>query len=330
MNRRSLIFFRENFLVFALPLILAVVSGRLSLAADVTTVKLALNWKPEPQFGGFYTAELNGHYQREKLKVEIIPGGAGMPTVQMVAAGKVDFGIVSADEVVMSRSRGSDVVALFASYQTNPQGIMAHTEKNYHNLKALFADKDATVALQKGLPYAVYLQNLFGSPSAKLVPYQGGISAFLGDKNFAQQCFVTSEPLEARRRGLNPKVFLVADDGYNPYTTVLITRDEVAKSKNSVVRAMVAAVQAGWVDYLRDPTATNAKMAALNPTMDARTFKESAEAQKSLIETEQTKTHGIGYMSEDRWRNLTEQLLKLGVITKKPEVKALFVWSSNK
>src|SRR6266576_1475834 len=88
-------------------------------------IRLALNWKPDPQFGGFYAAP----YQKHGLDVEILPGGAGTPTVQMIGAGSTEFGITSADELVVARSRGNDVVALFAVFQTNPQGIMVHASR---------------------------------------------------------------------------------------------------------------------------------------------------------------------------------------------------------
>jgi ABC-type nitrate/sulfonate/bicarbonate transport system substrate-binding protein len=40
-------------------------------------IRLALNWKPEPEFGGFYAAP----FSNNGLDVEILPGGAGTPTV---------------------------------------------------------------------------------------------------------------------------------------------------------------------------------------------------------------------------------------------------------
>src|SRR6187402_675271 len=61
--------------------------------AAPTKVKLALNWVPEPEFGGFYAAREGGAFAKEKLDVEILGGGAGAPVVQMVAQGQVDFGI---------------------------------------------------------------------------------------------------------------------------------------------------------------------------------------------------------------------------------------------
>src|SRR5688572_7456556 len=53
---------------------------------------LQLNWKPEPQFGGFYAAP----YDKRGLKVDVREGGVGTPTVQMVATEQVAFGVVSA------------------------------------------------------------------------------------------------------------------------------------------------------------------------------------------------------------------------------------------
>src|SRR5262245_61179989 len=100
-----------------------------SSAGQATKVKLQLNWKPEPQFGGFYAAQVIDAYKKHGLDVEITPGGAGAPTVEMVGAGTVPFAIVSGDEIIRARANGNKIVALFAAYQTNPQGIMTRKSR---------------------------------------------------------------------------------------------------------------------------------------------------------------------------------------------------------
>ena len=62
---------------------------------------------------------------------------------------------------------------------------------------------------------------------------------------------------------------------------------------------MVAAVREGWQTYLTSPAETNTKMHTLNPSMDAATFTEVAEAQKSYIET-----GTLGTMTAARWETL--------------------------
>jgi NitT/TauT family transport system substrate-binding protein len=289
-----------------------------TFAAIEPATQLALNWKPEPEFGGFYSAQWNGDFAHQSLQVEILPGGVGTPVVQMVAAGKTDFGIASADEVVIARSNGADVVAIFASYQTNPQCLMAHSERRFHSLQDIFASS-GILAMQKGLPYASFLLEKFKNPKAQIVPYNGGISGLLSDPNYSQQCFIMSEPIAARQHKVSVDTFLVADVGYNPYTTVLITRGEVIRAKPELVRKFVTGVRAGWRSYLDHPDLINAKMAKLNPSMSAETFQESAKVQKPLIETEETKKNGLGFMSAKRWDDLSQQLSNLNLLKTKPQ-----------
>src|SRR5437773_1944240 len=121
----------------ALVVILAAL-GMVQATYAQTKVTVALNWVPEPEFGGIYAAKIDGTYSRNKLDVEIQPGGAGAPTWQMVATSKVEFAVSSADEVVMARAKGADVVAIFAIYQTCPQAIMVHRSRELKSIDEVF------------------------------------------------------------------------------------------------------------------------------------------------------------------------------------------------
>jgi NitT/TauT family transport system substrate-binding protein len=119
-------------------------------------LSLALNWKPEPEFGGVFEAERIGAFATRGLALERT-GGPGAPVVQMVTARQVTFGIASADEVVLARDRGGDVVAVFATYQTSPQGLMTHAARGFDSLEALFQAK-GILAVEPGLPYVKWLE----------------------------------------------------------------------------------------------------------------------------------------------------------------------------
>lgn len=284
--------------------------GLLTACTKSTSLKLALNWKPEPEFGGFYAAP----YSKHGLEVDILPGGSGTPTVQMIGAGSVDFGIVSADEIILARSHGNDVVALFAVFQDSPTGIMAHASRNLTSIGDVL--KDGTIAIESGLPFARLMKRKFGFDHVKVVPSPNGdITSFLHDEKFAQQCYLTSEPIAARRKGASVKVFAVSEIGYDPYTTVLAISGDALRKSPDRAKAMVAAVREGWQSYLADPKAVNQQMNKLNPTMDRDTFAEVAEVQKPFIETEATRRNGLGTMSRDRWETLIAQFKDLGDIS---------------
>jgi NitT/TauT family transport system substrate-binding protein len=283
-------------------------------AANADKIRLQLNWVPEPEFGGMYQAHQDGTFAKHGLDVDITPGGAGAPTWQLVGTGKVDFAAASADEVLIARQQQADVVAIFAVYQTCPQGIMVHASRGLKNLAGLW-QAGGTLAVEPGLPYVNFLKKKYGEGKLNFVAYDGGPANFLHDVNFSQQCFVTSEPIAAKKAGSDPQVFLISDAGYNPYTTVIITRGDFIRAHPDQVKAMTASLREGWAAYLADPSKANDAMGKLNGDMDSETFAAAAAAQKPLIETDQTKANGLGTMTLKRWQELADQLKDLAVIT---------------
>jgi len=293
-----------------------------SRSRDAGRIRIALNWKPEPEFGGLYEALESGAFERRGLDVEVT-GGPGAPVIQMVAAGKVPFGIVSADEVLLARANGARVKAVFATYQTCPQGIMVHASRGLSSLAQVF--ESGTLAIEPGVPFGEFLRRKYGFDRIKVVPYSFSIAPFLADPDMAQQCFVTSEPIEARRRGADPKVFLIADSGYDPYTAVVVCRDRLLEEEPERVAAFLDGLREGWHDYLVDPDRANAVMGKLNTEMDAETFRLGAAAQKSLIEIDDGVTVPVGSMRAERWTELAHQFVDLGLLEVALEPSAYFV-----
>lgn len=294
-----------------------------SAMASAEQITLALNWKAEPEFGGFYAAALQGIYKKHGLDVKIQEGGSGTPTVQMLANNKVQFAIVSADEIILSQDRGSKnkVKALFAVYQTSPYIIMTHAEKNYKTLKDVFMS-EGVISLQSGLPYYGFLVNKFGKPKAKIVPYLGGVGNFINDKNFSQQGFISTEPVSAEKGGAKTKNFIIAEEGFNPYLVVIAASEDTLKNSPEIAKKIVEASREGWEAYLKNPKATNQYMASLNKALDLETFNKGADLQKPLI---QTKSGPLGVMSAERWETLVKQLKDLKLIKSDIKASDLFV-----
>ncbi len=194
-------------------------AGRRRLAP----ITLALNWVPEPEFGGFYAAREGGAYKKAGLDVDIQGGGAGVPVVQMVATGRADFGTVSADELILARARGGDVVAVFATFQTAPHGIMVHAVARPHQARGRLRRRGRSRS-RPGCRTSPTCARSSTGAAPRSSPTTAAWRDFLADPTFGQQCYVTSEPIIARQKGGDPQVFLIADAGFNPYTTIVITR----------------------------------------------------------------------------------------------------------
>jgi NitT/TauT family transport system substrate-binding protein len=225
------------------------------------------------------------------------------------------------------RAKGADIVAVFATYQTSPQAIMVRADRAVDGIPALLA-QGGTLIAQPGLAYLEHLRRAYGLGRTRVVPYgSGAMAQFLDPKrgDVAMQCFVFAEPIAARARGVEPKVFLIADTGFDPYAAVIVVRGDWLRANRELVGRFVGALRDGWTRYLRDPGPTNAVMARLNTAMDPATFAAAARAQEPLIAGGDAASRGLGTMSEARWAKLAGQLLELGVVDRPVPATDCFV-----
>jgi NitT/TauT family transport system substrate-binding protein len=308
MNRRA-------FCVLFATLALGCGGGKHAASGD--GVKLTLDWVPEPEFGGFYAAREGGAFAKQGLDVTIKPRGQGS-TWKLVAEGQTEFATTAADQVLIARAQGADVVAIFAVYQTSPQAIMVHKARGFTKIDDVFTHPGTLEA--EDVTWLRFLRRKFPDAQVTLTSNSPGIATFLAKPELSKQCFITSEPLQAAAAGSDPQTFLIADAGYNPYTTVVITSGDMVRTHPETVRKMIAALRDGWRAYLDDPTATNAAMGKLNHEMSASMMAEAARVQAPLID--QT---ALGAMTTERWQTLAQQLVELDVIPKAAPPEEAFV-----
>lgn len=275
-----------------------------------TKVRLLLNWYPEAEHGGYYAALVHGYYRDAGLDVEIVKGGPSAPVTQQVDNGQMEFGIANADRLLMARAAPAQLVALLAPIQTSPRCIMVHESSGIND----FADlKNMTLAMNAD-PFVSFLQRELPLTGVTIVPYQGSVAQFLSDDHFGQQGYIFSEPFVAREQGGDPKTLLVADLGFNPYASVLLTSEDYLREHEDVVGKMVAASVEGWRHYLEQPEETNQHIHDINPEMSLEALAYGVEALVPLARGETEGNNQIGEMSLGRWQQLSRQLEELDAI----------------
>lgn len=272
---------------------------------------LALNWFPEAEHGGFYAAEAAGLYKAKGLDLKILPGGPGAPVLQQVATGRVDFGVSNADEVLIARAQGVPVVAVLASIQTSPRVILVHEESGIKTLAGL---KNLTLAIEPQAPFANFLKRKLPLTNVRLVPYSGSVAPFVANKDFAQQAYGISETFVARQKGAKPLNLYVSELGYNPYTSVLVVSEKTLAERPDLVRKVVQASQEGWARYLQDSHPADALIRKANPQVDQAILDFGHQELQKLLRNADTDRLGPGAQTAQRWNDLREQLVSLGVI----------------
>src|SRR5262245_57074875 len=283
-------------------LMLAAVSPARSQTLD--KVSFGTNWVAEGEHGGHYQALADGTYRRYGLDVTIVPGGPNVNNRILLPVGKLDF-FMSANTLQSFDAVEQNIptLAVAAMFQKEPQVLIAHPDQGiekFEDLKrlTLFISKEGIAS------YFQWLKADYGFDESKVKPYTFNPQPFLADKRSAMQGYVTPEPYAIEKQaGFKPKSFLLADQGFDAYSTLIETRRDLVERKPDIVQRFVDASVIGWYNYIYgDSRAANALIRRHNPEMADELLAYSVAKMKEygIVDSGDALTLGIGAMTDAR------------------------------
>jgi NitT/TauT family transport system substrate-binding protein len=294
--------------------------------AAMTVIRFATDWRAQAEQGGFYQAVATGEYARRGLDVQIVQGGPNVNVPQLLAAGAVDMGLGSNAFIVMNlAAEGAPVKAVAASFQKDPQVLIAHPDpavKSIADLKGrpiLLSDASITA-------FWVWLKAKYGFTDAQVRKYTFNPAPFLADPRAVQQGYVTSEPYTLETAAhLKPAVFLLADAGYPGYAAMTLASDSLIASRPDAVQKFNEATAAGWKSYLNgDPRAGDGLIRKDNPEMRQDVLDQARAKLKSYALIEPPGGVAIGAMTDERWKTFFDMASGQGVYPKSLDYKKAY------
>ena len=286
-------------------------------------VSFGTNWVAEAEHGGHYQAVVDGTYRRYGLDVTIVPAGPNVNNRILLPVGKLDFYMIATTlQAFDALEQNIPTLQVAAMFQKDPQTLLAHPDQGIERFEDL---KKLTLFMSAGVvtSYFQWLKANFGFSDAKLKPYTFNPQPFIADKNSAMQGYVTSEPYAIEKQGgFKPKIFLLADHGFDTYSTLIETRRELAEGKPDLVQRFVDASIIGWYNYLYgDNKAANALIRKDNPDMSDELIAYSIAKLKEygIVDSGDTLKLGIGAMTDARMKSFFDKMVKAGVV--KPNVE---------
>ena len=282
--------------------------GSLSPTFAADKVTFLTSWFAQAEHGGFYEAKATGLYEKAGLDVTIKMGGPQVNGTQLMLAGDADFIMGYDIQVLKGREQNLPLVTVASSFQFDLQGLMAH-------------DDVADIASLKGKPILIagssrstfwpWLRAKYGFTDDQIRPYTFNLQPFFADKTMAQQGYLSSEPFQAQQKGEKIKFFLLADGGYPPYGSTIVTTEKMIAEKPDVVARFVKASLEGWRDYMKDPAPGNALIKADNPKMSDEQIAFAIEKLKETraIDGGDAASQGIGVITAERYRKIYDFLV---------------------
>jgi NitT/TauT family transport system substrate-binding protein len=281
-------------------------------------VSFGTNWVAEAEHGGFFQAVADGTYAKYGLDVTIVPGGPNDNNRMLLIAGKLDF-FMAANTLMSFDAVANNVpvVTVAAIFQKDPQVLLTHPEANITKLEGL---KPLTLFVSKeGISsYFQWLRSEYGFSEDKVRPYTFNPQPFLANKQSAMQGYVTSEPYAIEKTaGFKPGVILLADYGFNSYSTLIETRSDLIDKKPDLVQRFVNASLVGWYNYLYgDNSAANATIKKLNPEMTDELIGYSVAKMKEygIVDSGDALRDGIGAMTDARIASFFDKMVRAHVV----------------
>ena len=285
-------------------------------------LRFATDWRAQAEHGGFYQAIASGAYAKRGLNVQIIQGGPGVNVPQLLATGAVELGMGSNSFIPMNLvAEGAPVKAVAAFFQKDPQVLIAHPDPALESIADLqgrpFLLADASITA-----FWVWLKSKYGFTDDQVRKYTFNLAPFLADERAVQQGYLTSEPYTIEQEaGIVPKVFLLADEGYPSYATMVLAPNAFARDNAAALRSFIAASAEGWRDYIQGDgqtpwnRAADALIRKANPEMTQAVLDQARAKLKAngMVDGGDAALYGLGAMTAERWQTFFQVTSEAGV-----------------
>ena len=231
--------------------------------------------------------------------------------------GEADFAL-AADSIAPLdlAAAGAPVKAVMATFQKDPQALLAHPDASLTGLSDL---KTRPVYLTEAAIGAswVWLKVRYGLTDDQLRRNTRGSYPVATDREAVQDGHIIREPYALEQRtGIKPQVLLLADYGYPSYGALVLAGATLIAEEPQTVQAFVDASIEGWISYIEDdPTNAHALIKRDASTMTDEILEQSRRhiIDYDLIGLDATLESGVGHMSHARWAKFFAMLASNGI-----------------
>lgn len=304
--------------------ILAACAPQATPTEALVPVSLPVGYIPNVQFAPLYVAIENGYFREEGLDVTV-DYSMENDNLALIGAGRLEFAIVSGEQVLLARAQGLPVVYTAAWYQQYPVGIVAKSEQGIQTPADLKGKKIAVPVLA-GASY-IGLRALLSAGGLQESDVELDVVGFTQaemvatDHDDAAVIYVANEPVQLEARGYTVDVLRVSD--YLPMVANgLATSEQMLRDNPERVQKMIRALLRGIQAAAADPDAAfeiSKKYVDNLATGDPETQKKVLAASIELWKADR-----LGYSDPQAWENMQSILLEMGLLKAPLDLSAAY------
>ena len=278
------------------------------VAESATKVTIMLDWVPNTNHTGLFVALDKGYYKDAGLDVEIMEQSQALSIEQLVASGKVDFGISFQEWATAAMAEGLPIVSVAAVIQHNTSAY-AFLKKSGIKSPRDFQGKTFAswgLPLEKAMISDV-VKSDGGDPAKlkELVIGTADLLSMLGRDVDIAWIYMGWQGIEAKLRGIELSTVMLRDVPGIPdyYTPIIITSRKFLESNKATAKTFITATSKGYTYAAGNPVESANILIKHSPEINQRLATES-QAWLSPRYIEDAAKWGI--QKQSTWRTLYE------------------------
>lgn len=230
---------------------------------DLEEVDFFLSFVPNIQFSPIYVSIENGHMAEAGLILNIEIGDENVG-VDLIAAGQIEYGMISGEQVILARAQERPVVYVYEWFQAYPIAIVIPDTSDIDEVSDLVG-KRVGIPGRFGASYsgltALLRANDLSEDDLTLEPIGfSGPDVVCTGRLDASVVYVNNEPLQIQQRAdagecediTSVDVIAVASQ-VDLVSNGIVTSEEQLEGNTAQVESIVAAFDAGLRDAINNP-----------------------------------------------------------------------------
>ena len=285
-------------------------------AKQLTKISVMLDWTPNTNHTGLYVAKEKGYFAEQGLDVQILQSGDPGPA-QLIAAGKIDFGVSHQEEVTNARANGVPLVSLAAVIQHNTSGFASLKKANLLSPRDLegkryggWGSPDESAVIE------AVVKNDGGNPAKVKLIDIGAADFFsiIGKEVDFTWIFYGWTGIEAELRNVPLNIIMLKDydEALDYYTPVIVTNEKILAERPELVKKFMAATAQGYEFAITEPDEAAQILLKHAPELDAALV---AASQKWLSSQYQADAPQWGWQDKEVWSRYAVWMFERGLLS---------------
>lgn len=308
--------------IFAIPLAVVVawllLSRRPPPLQDIT---FQLPWTHSASYAGFYSADKNGDYQKEGLRVEFLVGGPKIDPVQLILDGKAQIGLANGAELVRARGAGKPIKAVSCIYRQSPLVYITLKSSGITH-PSEFANKTVRASIQN----IIVLKSMISKHQVEFdtikVVNSNDINQLINGEIDIWSGYSSVSLEQLKEKGIETNVMHPDNYGAHFYYSCIFTTDDMIKQKPNIVLGFLrASLRHGWPRAFRNPDEAAALVKSYGPEVN---IENQAKAISIMLPLVDTGTGEIGSMEPEVWKAMADDLMQQGLLEHPVKTEDIF------